>query len=170
MATCVAKKIENIPVVPANFENVPIFNPNNIEYSLINSKLINDYRGIFDKSYNNTKIQWVNDKMINDKIFDRMELLTVHIYDEDIEEKKEESSMESVKIINVKQQSLRSLEDYLSVIKMIASIKSLLEYIKKNVIPVIADYPGQLFIRKAITLYLNNQLNSNNSNIISEYT
>ncbi|CAJ0634018.1 1297_t:CDS:1, partial [Entrophospora sp. SA101] len=59
MATCVVKKIKNIPVVPANFENVPIFNPDNIEYSLINSKLINDYRGIFDKSYNNVKIQWV---------------------------------------------------------------------------------------------------------------
>jgi hypothetical protein len=67
--------------------------------------------------------------------------------------------MESVKIIDVKQQSLHSLEDYLLAIKMITSIKNLLEYIKKNAIPVIADYPGQLFIRKAITLYLNNQLN-----------
>nr|CAG8443872.1 13418_t:CDS:2 [Entrophospora candida] len=34
MATCIAKRIDNVWAVPANFNNVPIFNPNNIDYSL----------------------------------------------------------------------------------------------------------------------------------------
>src|SRR5438445_185175 len=102
---------------------------------LINSKLINDYKGIFDISYNNIKIQWIKDRIIDSRDFDPVEVLTIHIYNADIEEKKGERSMESVKIINIKQQSLHSLEDYLSALKMITSINSLSEYIKKNVIP-----------------------------------
>src|SRR6185369_754858 len=77
-----------------------------------------------------------------------------------IEEKKEERSMKSVKIINIKEQNLRSLSDYPSAIEMITGVSSLAEYVKFNAIPIIADYPGQLFIRKAITLYLKNQQNN----------
>jgi len=157
MATCVAKKIEDVLAVPAKFNNIPIINPKNIDDSLINTKLVNKYKGIFDISYNDIKSQWINDKILN-KIFDRVELLTVHIYDADIEEKKEERSMESVKLIDIKHQSLRSLRDYLLAIKMITNIDALLEYIKIYVIPIIADFPGQLFIRKAITLHMNHQL------------
>ena len=66
--------------------------------------------------------------------------MTFHIYDADIEEKKGERSMDSVKIIDIKEQSLCSLEDYLSAIKMITNINGLSQYIKVNAIPVIADF------------------------------
>ncbi|CAJ0840994.1 4205_t:CDS:2, partial [Entrophospora sp. SA101] len=127
MATCVAKKFENALAVPAKFNNIPIINPKNIDDSLINTKLINEYKGIFDISYNDIKSQWINNKILDDKLFDRVELLKVHIYDADIEGKKEERSMESVKLIDIKQQSLRSLKDYLLAIKMITNIDGLLD-------------------------------------------
>lgn len=157
MATCVSKKIENVLAIPANYNNIPLFNPNNIESSSIISRLINDYKGHFDLSYNYIKKEWIQNEMINENNFNQLEVLLVHLYDANIEEKKEERSMKTVRILDIKEQNLRSLNDYLSAIKMITNISSLTEYIKFNAIPVIADFPGQLFIRKAITLYLKNQ-------------
>lgn len=160
MATCISKKIENVLAVPANYNNIPLFNPKNIEASTIIYRLINDYKGRFDLSYNYIKKEWIQNEMINENDFDQLELLSVHLYDANIEERKEERSMKTVRILDIKEQNLRSLEDYLSAIKMITDIKSLVEYIKSHPIPVIADFPGQLFIRKIITLYLKNRQNN----------
>ena len=157
MATCVAKKIENVFAVPVNYNGIPLFNPENISSSTIISKLTDDYKGLFDQSYNDIKSLWIKNEIIDEKDYDRSELLTVHIYDASIEEKKEERSMETVRLIDIKEQNLHSLEDYLSATKMITNINSLKEYIKLNAIPIIADFPGQLFIRKAITMYSKNQ-------------
>jgi len=157
MATCVAKKIENVFAVPVNYNGIPLFNPENISSSTIISKLTDDYKGLFDQSYNDIKSLWIKNEIIDEKDYDRSELLTVHIYDASIEEKKEERSMETVRLIDIKEQNLCSLEDYLSATKMITNINSLKEYIKLNAIPIIADFPGQLFIRKAITMYSKNQ-------------
>ncbi|CAJ0862740.1 7210_t:CDS:1, partial [Entrophospora sp. SA101] len=55
-------------------------------------------------------------------------------------------------LINIKEQNLKSLDDYLNALKMITDIPSLNNYLQYNVIPIVADFPGQLFIRRAITL------------------
>jgi len=52
----------------------------------------------------------------------------------------------------MKELNLKNLNDYLNAIKMITDIPSLIAYLKKYIIPIVADFPGQLFIRKAITL------------------
>src|SRR4051812_24481972 len=98
MATCISKKIENVLAVPANYNNIPLFNPNNIEAPLIIYKLTNDYKGRFDLSYNHIKKEWIQSGMINESDFNHLELLSVHLYDANIEEKKEERSMKSVRL------------------------------------------------------------------------
>jgi hypothetical protein len=55
-------------------------------------------------------------------------------------------------LVNMKELNLKNLNDYLNAIKMITDIPSLIAYLKKYIIPIVADFPGQLFIRKAITL------------------
>ncbi|CAG8829754.1 17815_t:CDS:1, partial [Racocetra persica] len=77
---------------------------------------------------------------------DQIELLTIHIYDDAIKERKEERSMKNLKIIGVQKQNLHSTKDYLDVLKIITSIESLQQYLQDNVIPIIADWPGQYFI------------------------
>ncbi|CAJ0756888.1 19776_t:CDS:2 [Entrophospora sp. SA101] len=49
--------------------------------------------------------------------------------------------MDTIKLVNFVPQDLKSLSNYLEV-----------EYLNKNVIAVLADFPGQYYICKAITL------------------
>lgn len=55
MATCVSKKIEHCPPVPAISNNISIHNPLNIEASRINFHLSNEFKGVFDICYNTRK-------------------------------------------------------------------------------------------------------------------
>ncbi|CAJ0840451.1 11511_t:CDS:2 [Entrophospora sp. SA101] len=109
MATCVSKKIENVLAIPANYNNIPLFNPNNIESSSIISRLTNDYKGHFDLSYNYIKKEWIQNEMINENNFNQLEVLSVHLYGANIEEKKEERSMKTVRILDIKEQNLLSV-------------------------------------------------------------
>ncbi|CAJ0906833.1 3867_t:CDS:1, partial [Entrophospora sp. SA101] len=44
------------------------------------------------------------------------------------------------------ERSFHSLEDYIEAASMITDIYELSEYLLQNAIPVVADFPGQLFI------------------------
>ena len=90
--------------------------------------------------------------MITTNQFDRIELLTVHSYDDSIEQRRNDRSMVNCHLVNMKESNLKNLYDYLNAIKMITDIPSLITYLQKYIIPIVADFPGQLFIRKAITL------------------
>src|SRR6266498_2498867 len=60
--------------------------------------------------------------------------------------------------------NLHSLTDYLKAIQTIANVFSLKDYLLLNITPVVADWPGQLFIRIAITHF---HLQGNQSSIPS---
>ncbi|RGB22135.1 hypothetical protein C1646_776574 [Rhizophagus diaphanus] len=51
--------------------------------------------------------------------FDRIELLTVHSYDNAILEKKDEQSMKNVRLVGIKEQQLHSMQDYINALKII---------------------------------------------------
>ncbi|CAG8740722.1 3672_t:CDS:1, partial [Dentiscutata erythropus] len=61
--------------------------------------------------------------------------------------------MKNLKIVGVQKQNLHSTKDYLDALEMITSIESLQQYFKNYIIPIIADWPGQYFIRKILTHY-----------------
>jgi hypothetical protein len=44
------------------------------------------------------------------------------------------------------------MEAYINAIKTFASFPEFCDYLQHNVIPLIADWPGQIYPRKAITL------------------
>ena len=60
--------------------------------------------------------------------------------------------MDTVKLVDFVSQDLKSLSNYLEVITPFVELSELQEYLSENVIPVPADFPGQYYIRKAITL------------------
>lgn len=83
--------------------------------------------------------------------FDQIELLTVHCYDDAIIKNTKERNMEEVRLVEIKGTQLHSLNGYLNALDMILSINKDIGRPNDYVIPVVADWPGQLFIRKALT-------------------
>ena len=59
--------------------------------------------------------------------------------------------MKGVRIVNIQQKNLHSLNDYVDVLLSLIKIENVSKYLGENIIPVSVDWPGQLFIRKAIT-------------------
>ena len=81
--------------------------------------------------------------------------------------------MKNCHLVNIKELNFKSLDDYLKAIKMITEIPLLNIYLQENIIPIVTDFPGQLFIRKVITL-LNKQkkgqkISTKISNIINNF-
>jgi len=150
MATCVSKKIECRPI-PEICNGISIFNPNNIEAHKINYQLIHNFKGVFDQSYNDRKIKWTTLSARQSLESNRIELLTVHSYDSLIVERQQDRSMIGTRIVQFQESNLHSLDDYVNVLTSISKIESISRYLVNNIIPVSADWPGQLFIRKAIT-------------------
>jgi hypothetical protein len=67
--------------------------------------------------------------------------------------------MEKVRLVGIKESKLHSLNDYLNALEMILSINKDIKHTNDFVMPIVADWPGQLFIRKALTyLYQQNTM------------
>ncbi|RHZ86168.1 hypothetical protein Glove_54g51 [Diversispora epigaea] len=154
-ATCVAKPINEFSSVPlvtgrmeknrtCVFNGISIYNSLNVEASRICWYLINYYTGRFDFSY----LQ--KHSIINQS--DRIEMLTIHDYNDNIIERKEERSMKGLQLVGFEEQHLHSVFDYINALKIILSINNRTQYLRGFVAPVVADWPGQLFIRKALRI------------------
>ncbi|RIB25131.1 hypothetical protein C2G38_2166665 [Gigaspora rosea] len=74
----------------------------------------------------------------------------LHRYADNIEERKEERSIKDVQLLGFKEQDLHSVQDYTNVLNLILSINNKTHHLDEQVAPIIADWPGQIFIRKAL--------------------
>ena len=88
--TCVAKKVPECLLVPISAHGLSIHNPRNVDAELLCRQLQLFYANVFDVSHNIQKVQWIAKKLIQSDQFDRVEQLTVHIYDDTIKERKKE--------------------------------------------------------------------------------
>ncbi|RHZ85143.1 hypothetical protein Glove_71g82 [Diversispora epigaea] len=132
--TCVAKPITNCSSLPLMFNEMSIHNPANVEASRICWYLIHQY------------IEHL--PSINQ--FDRIELLTIHNYNDNIKERKIERSMKDLQLLGFNEQNLHSMQDYLNALKIIISINNKTQHLNGQIAPVVADWPDQIFIRKAL--------------------
>ncbi|CAG8796782.1 28586_t:CDS:1, partial [Dentiscutata erythropus] len=98
--------------------------------------------------------------------FENIANLTIHLYEDAILEYKEERSMKDLQLVDFKQTELHSFNNYANALKIIIKVPSLNNYLKQNVIPIITDWLGQLFIKKIIT-YLKIQQSA--ANILQVY-
>ena len=150
-ATCTAKKVNFSTPILANYNNIPLFNPVNIDANNLCKYLKQIYSSLFDRSYNYSKSQWISYSILELDKFESIDNLTIHLYEDAILELKEERSMKDLYLVDFKELELHSFDNYADALKMIINIPSLNNYLKQNVIPIITDWPGQLFIRKIIT-------------------
>src|SRR6185437_7562173 len=73
-----------------------------------------------------------------------------HSYADNIIERKEERSMNGLKLVGFKEQHLHSLQDYISTLNMILLVNNKTNHLTGYVAPIVADWPEQIFIRKAL--------------------
>lgn len=59
--------------------------------------------------------------------------------------------MSGLQLVGFKEQHLHSMQDYLNALQMILTVSRNSKCLEKHVAPIVADWPGQLFIRKALT-------------------
>ncbi|RIB12760.1 hypothetical protein C2G38_2144913 [Gigaspora rosea] len=116
---------------------------------------------LFDRSYNYSKSQWISYSILELDKFESIDNLTIYLYEDAILELKKERSMKNLQLVDFKELELHSFDNYADALKMIINIPLLNNYLKQNVIPIITDWPGQLFIRKIIT-YLKIQQSASN--------
>ncbi|RHZ60517.1 hypothetical protein Glove_352g71 [Diversispora epigaea] len=157
-ATCVAKPVIDCLKIPLVFNGVSVHNPNNIEAWRICWYLLNQYKGIFDITYMERQLYWISQGYQDNQNFDQIELLTVHSYGEMIEQRKEERSMNGLQLVSFEEQHLHSMQDYLKAFKPILDINNKTNYLQNYVAPIVTDWPGQLFIRKALALRLQSNI------------
>ncbi|KAF0520777.1 hypothetical protein F8M41_016113 [Gigaspora margarita] len=74
--------------------------------------------------------------------------------------------MKDLQLVDFKELELHLFENYADALKMIINVSLLNNYLNQNVIPIITDWPGQLFIRKIIT-YL--KIQQSVTNILQVY-
>ncbi|RIB28038.1 hypothetical protein C2G38_2239741 [Gigaspora rosea] len=97
-------------------------------------------------------------KCSDDKLMKR---LTLHSYDDRLEEKKKSNRhIQNAILFDFVEIRLKSVEDYTKALQIVYNQKPMQEYLSNNVVPIVADWPGQFFIRKAIAhrLLLNNEI------------
>ncbi|RHZ76490.1 hypothetical protein Glove_197g35 [Diversispora epigaea] len=73
-----------------------------------------------------------------------------HFIHEKHQEYVEEQSMKGLQLIGFKEQNLYSIFDYINTLKIILSINDKIQHLKEFVTPIVADWPEQIFIRKAL--------------------
>ena len=112
--------------------------------------MIRQYTGIFDTSYLDHQTLWMSQRQLNINEFDQIESLTIHIYNDNIVERKDERSMKGLQLVGFKEQHLHSVRDYVNALKLILTINGKTLHLNNRVAPIVADWPGQIFIRKAL--------------------
>ena len=145
----------DIPPIPfISTLGEPIHNPLNVDADLLRWALKFDYISRLGISYTEKKSTWFcisnNVNLNEDELINN---LTVHSYEPEFQEAHpEKRKMDSVKLVDFVPQELKSLDNYLQAITPFIELPTMSNYLSNYVVPVPADYPGQYFIRRAITL------------------
>jgi hypothetical protein len=131
-----------------------VHNPTNIDVDLVSWALQLEYMSKLGISYINQKSSWFC--MADSSKFTEEEtinFLTLHTYDPDFQiTHPENKKLNLLKLFDFIPQELKSLDDYLQTIYPFINSPILNDYLSENIILMPADYPGQYFGRKAVTL------------------
>ncbi|CAG8740325.1 16827_t:CDS:1, partial [Funneliformis mosseae] len=92
-------------------------------------------------------------RSVNDST--KLEKLTVYSYDTKLKEKQDAYSMKDVVLIDLQENNLHSLNVYIKAINTVMNVSSMQQCIQKEyIIPVVADWPKQIYLRMAISHFI----------------
>jgi hypothetical protein len=152
----------NISRIPYCSNNILIHNPKGIDSELIIKKFENYFMNQIGKSYYEQNELW-KQFLIEDSYETRVANLNVHDYDGRIQKHQELRSLNNSKLVDFILHSLHSTKDYIECSDLLFNAFERSEntdYLDNYVIPIIADWPGQVNIRRAITLRINKGISS----------
>ncbi|RHZ73407.1 hypothetical protein Glove_231g3 [Diversispora epigaea] len=125
-------------------------NPNGIDANLLKQALNFQYMTGFSNSYNAQKFNWISIKDVTTlNEFDLVETLVVHCYDADLSEK-HVRRFDTTKLVDFILSDLKNMNDYIKVLIKVFRLSEMQSYLMNYIIPIPADFPGQLYIRRAI--------------------
>ena len=154
----------NIPKIPFYLSNntISIHNPKGVDFKLIINYIDANFMEKLGKSYYQQVEMW-KQYLYDDSYENKMEFLTIHDYDGRIQNQQELRSMKNSKLVDFILHPLHSTKDYIESANILfATFKKIEqeEYLNNFVIPAICDWPGQINLRRAITLRLKKKDNS----------
>ena len=153
--TILLKAAPEVPAPPFNnsFTDKNIHNPNGIDSNLIIENLKQSPH--LWLTYNERKLFFANDLHEATNHEEHVEMLLVHSYDIRIQQRREDRSMTNTKLVNLVEGSLHSTEDYVKALNNLLDVPELKSYLEQYVLPTPMDYPGQFYVRRAISSCLN---------------
>src|SRR5436305_1807137 len=111
------------------------------------------------KSYYEQNELW-KQFLIENTYENRVENLNVHDYDGRIQNHQELRSLNNSKLVDFILHLLHSTKDYIECSNLLFKKLNNTDYLDNYVIPIIANWPGQVNIRRAITLRINRGISS----------
>src|ERR1051325_6176581 len=153
----------NIPKIPYySLNNIPIHNPKGVDFKLIINYINVNFMSKLGKSYYQRNEMW-KQYLSDDSYENKLEFLNVHNYDGRVQNQQELRSMKNSKLVDFVLHSLHNTKDYIESSNILFKVFERIEqkdYLNNFVIPTICDWPGQVNLRRAITLRLNKKENS----------
>ncbi|RGB30238.1 hypothetical protein C1646_818028 [Rhizophagus diaphanus] len=81
-----------------------------------------------------------------------MESLTIHSFDVDLWGRYGQK-FDQTKLVDLLELSLKNTNNYVEAIQSFIELPEIKSYLEQYIIPIHADFPGQLFIRRAIKIF-----------------
>ena len=129
MATLLINTSPNIAPIPLFSNNHSVYNPNDVEASIIKEVLVNQYMVTFNISYNTRKSTWNHLPDVSTlSEAELIETLTIHSYDADISEKHIRNFC-STKLIDFIPTDLKNTDDYLNALNKFIGYVLIYNYI-----------------------------------------
>ncbi|RIB15363.1 hypothetical protein C2G38_2319654 [Gigaspora rosea] len=160
LATILLNPIKTQPAIPRQ----DIHNLTLVNSQLVVTGIENYFMPVYSLSHNR---RW-GFRSVDDET--KLEELTVHSYDVRLKEKRSSRSLKDTVLVDLFESNLRTMDAYIKAINIAASVPAINKYIEDgNVIPVIADWPGQIHLRTAISRFLVNGSSSGITNKILSF-
>ncbi|GET64460.1 hypothetical protein GLOIN_2v1830060 [Rhizophagus irregularis DAOM 181602=DAOM 197198] len=150
MATILFNTTQAPPIPYYTDYHLAIHNPCGVDASILRN-VCQEFMLTLAKSYNSEKSSWnwASDLVVVDET-EIIERLTIHSYDSDISEKYQRK-FNQTKLVDCIELDLKNTKNYIQAANTFLRLPETKEYLKMFVIPFPADFPGQLFIRRAVT-------------------
>ncbi|CAG8579548.1 8189_t:CDS:2 [Paraglomus occultum] len=155
--TILLKALPEIPSIPFHNPNQEksIHNEEGIDAKII---LQNAHSSFFPHlwlSYTGRKQAFTDLTSVSETHNERVERLLIYSYDDRIEQRKTDRSMQNTKLVDLKEGPLHSTDDYVQALRHMMNVHEVRTYLETQVLVAPMDYPGQRNVRRAINHRIN---------------
>ncbi|CAJ0846844.1 3083_t:CDS:1, partial [Entrophospora sp. SA101] len=128
-------------------------NPKILDDELIMKHLDDQFITNLGVSYNDHMQDYIGNECSDDELMNR---LTLHSYNDRLVEKKTDWHVQNAILFDFVEGNLKGVEGYMKALQIIHDQEPMQAYLSNYAIPIVADWPGQFFICKAIIHWLLN--------------